>query len=131
MSTNIKRRLVIENDEKNYTINDVLLISSKIGIPVVFDNLHHEINGDNSDIKEIILKCRKTWREKDGLQKIHYSQQAKGKKVGKHSDTIEPKTFLNFLKKIKGIDLDIMFEVKDKNISVEKIHDILKNKAHV
>ena len=34
----IRRRLLIENDERLYTVDDVLQISSEIGVPVVYRN---------------------------------------------------------------------------------------------
>lgn len=37
LSFSVKKRLVIENDEKNYSIDDVLKISSEIKAPVIFD----------------------------------------------------------------------------------------------
>ena len=43
----LKDRLIIENDDKSYTISDVIAISKEIDAPVVFDNLHHQINPTN------------------------------------------------------------------------------------
>ena len=117
LPNNVKERLVIENDDKSYNINDVLFISNIINIPVVFDNLHHEVNkyGNNNDQYWINL-ASKTWKKKDGKQKIHYSQQAIDKKNGSHSETIDLKIFKEYLKEI-NTELDIMLEVKDKDIS--------------
>jgi UV DNA damage endonuclease len=123
----IKQHLVIENDDTCYTIEDVLAIGSELKIPVVVDNLHHEINpsAKAQSIKEWITDCATTWRKKDGAQKIHYSQQAQGKRAGSHSETIDLPTFLRFYKKLPTTDLDIMLEVKDKNLSALKcIHAI-------
>ena len=118
----IKKRLVIENDDKNYDIEDVLYISEKLDIPVVFDNLHHEINNAKTDksINEYIMECSKTWKDVDGKQKIHYSQQDKSKTKGAHSKTIKVSKFLEFYNNLPHNDLDIMLEVKDKNISAVK-----------
>ena len=118
----IKQHLVIENDDTCYTIEDVLAIGKALKIPVVFDNLHHAINPASASqaIKEWITDCAKTWRKKDGAQKIHYSQQAHGKREGSHSETIDLPAFLRFYKTLPSIDLDIMLEVKDKNVSALK-----------
>src|SRR5699024_7304004 len=52
----IQRRLIIENDDRLYTIQDVLEIAEKIGIPVVYDNLHYAVNqewNEESDVEWI------------------------------------------------------------------------------
>ena len=98
LDQSIKNRLVIENDDKLYNIEDVFNIGIELNIPVVFDNLHNEINPFDSDITEIywIDKCRRTWGINDGKQKIHYSQQDSSKKPGAHSSTIKINEFMTF-----------------------------------
>lgn len=128
LPSRVKNRLVIENDEKSYNANDVLNIASKLKIPAVFDILHHEINPslyDKTKI-EILNMFEKTWNETDGNMKIHYSQQKKGAKNGAHSNTILYKEFLDFFNIIKDRNLDIMLEVKDKNLSCNKIKNIIE-----
>lgn len=122
LSDSIKQRLVIENDDKLYNINDVFEIGKELSIPVVFDNLHNEINCYSKEMSESywINQCKSTWKEKDGCQKIHYSQQDPLKKAGSHSSTIKINKFLEFYKSIKREDIDIMLEVKDKNLSAVK-----------
>ena len=39
---NVRRRLVLENCEKNFSIEDCLEVSEKVNIPVVFDTHHYE-----------------------------------------------------------------------------------------
>lgn len=127
LSQQVRNRLVIENDEKNYSVNDVLDISEQIGVPVIFDNLHNECNSNyNKDIDYIMERVRSTWQEKDGPIKIHYSQQDKNKKAGAHSKTIIANQFMDYYKTIKCYNPDIMMEVKDKNISAVKCNYIVQ-----
>lgn len=122
LSNNIKARLVIENDDKSYKIDEVLSISSVLDIPVIFDNLHHQINiceGTKNEFEWIEI-CRKTWKQDNGDQKIHYSQQNPNKNIGAHSETITAGVFLDFYNSLLNKELDIMMEVKDKNLSAIK-----------
>ncbi len=123
LDNQIKNRLIIENDDKSYNIEEVLYIAERIKIPVVFDNLHHQLNPPKSlnlNQYEIIEECNKTWKTKDGKQKIHYSQSANNLKNGAHSKYIKAKDFMNFYNNLINKDIDIMLEVKDKNLSTIK-----------
>lgn len=122
---NVKNRLVIENDERSYHILDVLEISETANIPVIFDNLHHKINPPkiHKTDQEWINLCKHTFHETDGIQKVHYSEQDPLKQTGAHSKTINPESFLKWFKSIDRQDIDIMLEVKDKNVSAIKIKD--------
>ncbi|KXZ39244.1 UV-damage endonuclease [Alkalithermobacter thermoalcaliphilus JW-YL-7 = DSM 7308] len=124
-----KRRLVIENDEKSFNIQDVLEIGTQVNIPVVFDNLHHNINKvcDEKTDSYWIDQAKATWKKYDGKQKIHYSQQKIGGKIGSHSDTIEVVKFVEYYKNINGNNLDIMLEVKDKDLSCIKCMHCTQN----
>lgn len=118
----VKARLVIENDDRIYNIEEVLSLGENLGIPVVFDNLHHRVNPPKEEKSENywIGRAGESWGEKDGNQKIHYSQENPQKRRGAHSETINLDEFLSFY---KGLDLprpDIMLEVKDKNLSAVK-----------
>lgn len=128
LSSSVKNRLVIENDGKIFNIDDVLLVSKAINIPVIYDNLHHECNHEiDVPIKEILNKVAKTWKEKDGNIKVHYSQQNLHKQVGAHSNTILVKNFLEYYDEVKKFNIDIMLEVKDKDISAIKCNLIINN----
>ena len=118
----VKRRLVLENDEKSYNICDVLKIARIVGAPAVFDNLHHAIHPcmEAGCERDWIELCKSTWKPMDGRQKIHYSQQEKGKRAGAHCSSIRIDEFLSFYKSVHGENLDIMLEVKDKNLSAVK-----------
>lgn len=122
LDSSVKKRIVIENDERNYNVVDVLRIAETLDIPVVFDNLHHAIHmpQQQKTQHEWIDLCGQTWGECDGNQKIHYSQQNIDKKPGAHSTTIAIESFMTFYEKLKDNNIDIMLEVKDKNLSAIK-----------
>jgi len=132
LGSNVKERLVIENDDKSYNIKDVLEIGINFKIPVIFDNLHNEINPYDKEKNDIywINECKKTWKEKDGYQKIHYSQQNTLKKIGSHSNTIKINKFIDFYEKLGREDIDIMLEVKDKNLSAVKCINVTNNEEN-
>lgn len=128
LDENIKNRLVIENDDKIFNICELLDLGKNLGIPVIYDNLHNEVNPckkltDNYWIKE----AKKTWKKEDGRQKIHYSQQNKNKKTGSHSETIDARKFYEFYNSLDHKNIDIMLEVKDKNLSAIKINNLIEN----
>ena len=128
LSISVKSRLVIENDDKIFNIEDVLFVSNEINIPVIFDNLHHECNHVvEMPIKEIMNKVSKTWKSKDGDIKVHYSQQNSIKQVGAHSSSIVVKDFIEYYNEVKEFNLDIMLEVKDKDISAIKCNIVVDN----
>lgn len=122
LGSEVRRRLVLENDGRIYTISDVLELSAKLGIPAVYDNLHNKLK--TADLQKSdafwIAQCAPTWQKADGAQKIHYSQQHPDKAEGAHSDTIGIDAFLDFYRGLPDEKPDIMLEVKDKNLSALK-----------
>lgn len=125
LSQHLKNRLIIENDEKNFSLDNVLAIATYLDCPVVFDSLHNKCYGDNHyDLNYILDTVSRTWSLKDGNPKVHYSQQNKNKKIGSHSNTINTLEFLDYYNVAKNYNIDIMLEVKDKDISAIKCTNI-------
>lgn len=121
LSESARKRLVIENDERSYTIEDVLYLAEQIGTPVIFDNLHHELNPSlSTSLENILEKVYKTWSPIDGPMKLHYSEKNYYKKSGAHSDFVNSQNFMKFYKTVSKFSSDIMLEVKDKDLSVIK-----------
>lgn len=122
----IKCRLVIENDDKNYTAADVLELADSVRLPVVYDNLHDELNpsiidrGVRMSSIEIMEQASKTWKPEDGGMKCHYSEQDEIKKGGAHSRTVSTSKFLSYWELASRYGADVMLEVKDKELSAFK-----------
>jgi len=48
----VKRRLVIENDDRNYELEDCIKVNAEIGIPALLVVFHHEVNNSGETIRE-------------------------------------------------------------------------------
>lgn len=127
----VKKRLVLENDDKLFNIEDVLHTATEAGMPAVYDNLHNAVNPVDASCKDVewIERCRETWTKEDGPQKVHYSQQNPDKRSGAHSESIRIDEFLDFHQEVSGTGTDIMLEVKDKNLSALKCINCVSNRG--
>ncbi len=116
------RRLVIENDDKLYDLNDCLKINTQIQIPILFDVFHHRLNSSgNQTIEESFKLATKTWNEKrDGIPMVDYSSQEPNGSPRRHAETINIEDFDLFLKHTEPFDFDVMLEIKDKEKSAIK-----------
>jgi UV DNA damage endonuclease len=134
LDKNLKSRIIIENDDRLYTLVDCLDINEQTGIPIVFDIFHHECLNNKESITDALLSAADTWKVCfDGNPIIDYSSQSIGERKGKHIKTID-KNHFNFIydKIIKinrnySIEFDIMLEIKDKENSVFSALNVINN----
>ena len=61
LEENLKKRLVIENDDRSYSLKDCLDIQSEISIPIVFDTFHHECLNNGGRIQQALSSITKSW----------------------------------------------------------------------
>ncbi len=127
LDDNIKRRLIIENDEKSYNLNDCLQIHKKTEIPIVLDVYHHECFNSGESLSEAFKLFFKTWYDEDGIPIVHYSSQKVGGKKGNHANEIDLNHFEQFIKNTLDFNFDLMLEIKDKEKSVLKAMKLIKN----
>jgi UV DNA damage endonuclease len=125
----VRKRLVLENCEKCFSIKDCLKISDKVNIPVVFDTHHFEcykLLHPNEIFKTpyyYIPLILYTWNRRNIKPKFHVSEQGSGR-CGHHSDYIEeiPKYLLEIPERYKQ-NIDIMIEAKMKEQSIFKLYE--------
>jgi UV DNA damage endonuclease len=125
----IRRRLVLENCEKCYSIEDCLEISQEINIPVVFDTHHFEcykqLHPDEhfDEPSVYIERIIETWKKREIKPKFHISEQGKGR-CGHHSDYVQeiPEYLLEIPIKY-GINIDIMIEAKMKEQAILRLYN--------
>lgn len=123
----LKSCIALENDDKIYNVKDTLFLCEKLNIPMVLDYHHHICNNDSINIDAYLERIFKTWKI---TPKIHFSSPKNNTKKDfrSHNDYINPEDFINFLEKIKylNIDLDIMLECKAKDEALFNLVRILK-----
>jgi UV DNA damage endonuclease len=115
LSGSIKKHLRLENDDKSFTVQDVLDIHDMCGVPICLDIHHHNCN-PSGDIRELFPKVVKTW-EGFGTPKTHISTGEKGRTHSAHADYVTEEDLLEFIDIIGDYDVDIMFECKKKELS--------------
>jgi len=126
LNETIKQRLVIENDDRSYTIDDCMSIHEETGMPILFDAFHHELNHSGSSITNVLDTITKTWQAHDGIPMVDYSYHHTGGLKGSHIDSIDITHFECFLTTTQPFDFDIMLEIKDKETSALKAVQIAR-----
>ena len=113
---NVRRRLIVENDERLFGVEDVLEIGHRAGVPVVFDAFHHWVMSGRADEYRPWLEAAfATWQPQDGPPKIHFSSQAPDQRPGAHARLVDPDEFVRFLAQAPPRPFDCMLEAKDKD----------------
>lgn len=122
----LQRRLVIENDDRSYSLQDCLDINSETSVPIVFDTFHHECLNNGETFQQALSTFVKSWNYPiDGNPVIYYSSQSIGERKGKHAKTLDKSHFIYIYNEFNNavienqvdLDLDIMLEIKDKEKS--------------
>ena len=129
LDESVKRRLVIENDDRCYRVSDCLTVNNKIDVPVLFDYFHHFLLHRNEAVPEVLVDVSATWSSDDGIPMVDYSSQKPHEKPGRHADHIDSTDFRKFIDETIPFDFDIMLEIKDKEKSaLEAIALLSKDK---
>jgi UV DNA damage endonuclease len=143
-----RQRLVLENDERAYTIGDTFAIHQQTGIRLVFDQLHYLCNPTpGASLIEALHTALGTWPE-DQRPKIHYStprtsmivtdkRDASGRKtrdlreprISQHADLIDPFAFIDLLRSTSERDFDVMLECKAKDLALLRLRKHLTRLA--
>jgi len=144
LSEGARARLVVENDDRTYALADVLRVSERSGLRVVWDILHHHCHDPHGipDREALELELATWWGR--GTPKIHYSSPKtaveerrvrKGRRVERslvlpqlraHADMIDPIAFEAFLRDVaSGLSFDVMLEAKAKDVALVRLREQL------
>jgi UV DNA damage endonuclease len=134
-----QRRLVLENDDGRFSVQDVLWLHERVGVRVVFDVHHHRVhNPDAIPASEAALACLRTWASWAARPKLHFSSPRTdwgfryGSKHGRrrpnwasHSEFADPFAFIAFYRDLADMGPDVMLEAKAKDVAVVQLrHDL-------
>ena len=139
-----RRRLVVENDDRAFSLVDVLALHRRTALPVVWDILHHHCHDPHGiPDGEALRAALATWPG-DVVPKIHFSsprtameerRERRGRRVvtryvlpplRAHADMIDPIAFAEFLRgPAAGLRFDILLEAKAKDLALVALRDHL------
>lgn len=124
----ITRKIILENDDKTFTAEEVLKICEEVKAPMVLDVHHHLCNNNGNSLEPIIEDIFSTWKGQPLPPKIHFSSPKEGGMDRKHADFINPKDFIAFVELCKPInmDFDVMIEAKQKDLALFKLVEDIK-----
>jgi len=137
----VRRRLVLENDDRAFGVADTLWIHQRTGIRLVFDVLHHQVcNPDGCPLAEALAACLATWPPGE-VPKIHFSTPSTAlrgnagihqllPRLGSHADLVDPFSFIHLLRLAEGMRaFDVMLEQKGKDLALLKLRKDLERLA--
>lgn len=123
----IKKRIILENDDKSYTAVDVLELCRDLKIPMVFDVHHHNCVNGGERVEDLLPLVFDTWKGEYFKPKIHFSSPKDCKNFRSHSDFIDFDEFSAFLDAAAapGRDFDVMLEAKSKDSALLELSEQL------
>ena len=127
----VRRRLVVENDDRLFDADQALEVGRAAGVPVVFDWLHHQAHACRRALPDVLSEIFATWTTADGPPKIHLSSQAPGAPVGAHAAFIEVQDVVAFLEIAPPVPFDCMLEAKEKDRALLRLRNELKARGIV
>ena len=131
-----RARLVIENDDRSFSLSDVLELHGRTALRVVWDVLHHHCHDpDGMPDGEALRAALATWPP-DVVAKIHFSspktavEERRGRVVlpplRAHADMVDPIAFEEFLRgPADGLRFDAMLEAKAKDLALLRLREHL------
>lgn len=113
----VRIKLVVENDDKQYSWMDVHRLCLELNLPQVLDIHHYKVYAldeplTSDDIKDIFA----TWNGEK--PKIHLSSPKSTNDMRAHADYININDYLWFYKLARQFDYDVMLEAKAKELAV-------------
>ncbi|MCJ1286404.1 UV-damage endonuclease [Xylographa opegraphella] len=122
LSPEIKKRLVLENDDVSWSVHDLLPLCEELNIPMVLDFHHNNIIFDSEhiregtkDIMDLYPRILATWKRKNITPKMHYSEPTPAAITGRQRRKHNPRVAT--LPPCPP-DMDLMIEAKDKEQAV-------------
>lgn len=125
---NVRNRLTLENDERCFSVKQLLHINKETGIPIVFDSHHHQFNQDGFNTEEACVQSIMTWKRNGDYFKPlqHLSNTEPGMENGSFPDRRKHSQYIHYvpdcqLELIKENLIDLDVEAKMKNLAIVKM----------
>ena len=123
LSSRVRNRLTVENDDKIYTPTDLLPICNATGIPLVYDVHHHRCHPDELSVEEATKNALATWNREPLFHISSPMESWKGPRPERHHDFIDLNDFPHCWRR-ENITVEV--EARAKELAVEKLLTELK-----
>ena len=110
----ILRYLALENDERIWTVAEVVEAARALGIPAIVDTLHHGLNPGDLMLREALDLALPTWEPRGVRPKLHLSSQDPDKRPGAHAYSVTDEDWRALILALDGREADVMIEAKGK-----------------
>jgi len=114
--TDVLRYLALENDERVWTVQEIVAAADKLGVPAIADAFHHGLNPGDLTLEEALDLSLPTW---DGRRpKLHLSSQDPTKQAGAHAYLVNVEDWEVLVRALGGREADVMIEAKGKELAL-------------
>lgn len=110
----VLRYLALENDERVWTVVDIVQTARSLDVPAIADAFHHSLNPGGLTLKEALDLSLPTWKGRSVRPKVHLSSQDPHKQAGAHAYSIDLEDWYALLDALDGRETDVMIEAKGK-----------------
>jgi len=121
----IRSRLTLENDDRSYSVSDLVPLCKELSVPLVFDVHHHRCLPDGLTIEQATAACLESWERVGREPYLHISSPKHGwnGNAKPHADYID---LDDFPPEWLTLNATIDVEAKAKELAVLKLKQELK-----
>ncbi len=126
LSARARARIALENDDRLYSVEDLLPLCAAEAIPLVYDVHHPRCDPDGLSVEEATVSAARTWSPREPW--AHISSPERGWRSGDprpHADRIRPRDFPSFW---LGRRLTVDVEAKAKELAVLRLQANLRRR---
>ncbi len=110
----VLKYLALENDERVWTVVEIVDTARALGIPAITDTLHHNLNSGSLTLEKAFSLSLPTWEDRGVRPKLHLSSQDPEKQSGAHAYSIELADWEALVDALGDREADVMVEAKGK-----------------
>jgi UV DNA damage endonuclease len=148
LPASVRRRVALENDDRRFSVADIMWVNQQTGIPMVFDYLHHQNhNPHGMEVRMALETCLHSWPpgvkpkvhfssartamhiiERKGSRDKGTSRRLRAPRPHQHADFVDPFQFIAFVQEARRHalpDFDVMLETKAKDLALLHLREQL------
>jgi UV DNA damage endonuclease len=115
---NVLRYLALENDERVWTVPEIVETADTLGIPAITDAFHHGLNPGGLTLGQALELALPTWETRQQRPKLHLSSQDPKKQPGAHAYSVRVEDWETLVEALAGREADVMVEAKGKEYAL-------------